>query len=171
MKLGDYEGAAANITAAMKLSDSPGLLAGRVAAYEAGGHTDLAAQDYTTVRAKIAKDPLMLNNLCWDQAVANVALKRALSDCDASLALRKDAPTYDSRGFVLYRLGRNADAVGAYDLALNANPKLAASLYGRGLAKIAMGDATGKADIEAALDISPFIARQFADMGIARPAS
>ena len=57
----------------------------------------------------------------------------------------------NSRGFVYLRLSRLDEAIADYDAALKLNPKMAASLYGRGLAKQKNGDqAGGDADIAAA---------------------
>ena len=53
------------------------------------------------------------------------------------------------------------------DEALGRNPKLASSLYGRGLAKLEKGDAAGgEADIAAAKAIQANIAEEFARYGV-----
>ena len=57
-----------------------------------------------------------LNDVCYGLAVENLFLDRALADCDASLKLKPGvAATLDSRGFVLMRLGRSAEALEAYN--------------------------------------------------------
>jgi tetratricopeptide (TPR) repeat protein len=95
-------------------------------------------------------------------------LERALAHCDASLKLRpNDAATLDSRGFVLMRLGRNAEAVAAYDAAVAANPKEYNSLYGRGVVESRLGRSTDSArDIAAATAIRPRVVEEFAQMGV-----
>ena len=61
-------------------------------------------------------------------------------------------------------------ALADYDAALQANPKNAFSLYGRGVAKRLQGDATGAdADIAAAEQTSPDIAEDFERYGVPAP--
>jgi tetratricopeptide (TPR) repeat protein len=58
-------------------------------------------------------------------------------------------------------------AAADYDAALKLDPKLAASLYGRGIAKQKKGDiAGGEADLVAAKAIDPKIAETFAGYGV-----
>ena len=58
------------------------------------------------------------------------------------------------------RLGELDNAIADYDAALKLNPKLAASLYGRGLAKLKKGDTGGgNADITAAKAIQGYCRR------------
>jgi tetratricopeptide (TPR) repeat protein len=170
MFLHDYSGAVVNLTAAAKLSDDSTTAANLIAAYEAAGQAEQAAKAYAVLRAKSAKDASALNGLCWAQATANVALTRALSDCDAAIALKKEAAYYDSRGMVLLRLGRNADAVAAYDRSLDMQPKQTASIYGRGLARLAMGAvAKGHADLQGARALGPGVTWQFENYGLPPP--
>jgi tetratricopeptide (TPR) repeat protein len=64
-------------------------------------------------------------------------------------------------------LSRLDDAVADYDEALKLNPKQAASLYGRGLAKFKKGDAGGsEADIAAAKAIQADVVEEFARYGV-----
>jgi len=65
----------------------------------------------------------------------------------------------DSRGFVYLKLGQFDNAIADYNAVLKLKPKLAISLYNRGLAKQKKGDsAGGDADIAAAKAIDPKIA-------------
>jgi tetratricopeptide (TPR) repeat protein len=74
----------------------------------------------------------------------------------------------DSKGLVLYQLGRYRDAVAAYDEALKISPKQAASLFVRGLAKQKLGDSAGGAsDIAAAKAINTNITSAFRGSDIA----
>jgi tetratricopeptide (TPR) repeat protein len=127
-----------------------------------------------------------LNERCWLRAKSNRDLQAALDDCDHALALRPyAAPTsatrigsiveswtdpeiLDSRGLVYLRLGRFRDAIRDYDAALDRNPVIATSLYGRGLAKLRLGEqAQGHADLAAAQKLDSGIARFFAGIGLA----
>jgi predicted aspartyl protease/tetratricopeptide (TPR) repeat protein len=109
-----------------------------------------------------------LNSVCYNLAVEGIYLERALADCDASLKSRPgDAATLDSRGFVLMRLGRNAEALDAYNTALAAQPKEFNSLYGRGLVEARLGRTDDSArDIRAALAGRPYLRQAFDDMGV-----
>jgi hypothetical protein len=64
-------------------------------------------------------------------------------------------------------MGQWGSAIDDYNEALQFNPKLASSLYGRGLAKLKKGDTTGgDADIAAAKAIEANIAADFARYGV-----
>lgn len=74
----------------------------------------------------------------------------------------------DRRALVYLRLGRFKDAIRDYDAALDRNPVIATSLYGRGLAKLRLGEqAQGEADLAAAQKLDSGIARLFAGVGLA----
>jgi TonB family protein len=131
------------------------------------GQTGLAQSDFTAAQAK-ATDVHALNTICWQMATAGVALVTALAACEAGLA---EDPDYyaiiDSRGFVLLRLGRLAEAIECYDSALKIRPTSASSLYGRGLAKLQQGaESAGRADIRAALALDAAIAERFDSYGL-----
>lgn len=126
-----------------------------------------------------------LNSLCWLRATGNRDLHEALDDCNRALDLRPhaDAETgtligrtlaseepdiLDSRALVYLRLGRLEDAVHNYDSALQINPRMPSSLYGRGLAELRMGEKDqGQDDLAAAAKIDSGIAQYFAKMGLA----
>ena len=93
----------------------------------------------------------MLNAKCWSRAVADRELEVARAACDRSLEMDRSAAALDSRGLLGLRQGRWREAWADYDAAVTANPSLAGSLYGRGLAALAMGrTAEGEADIRQA---------------------
>ena len=141
----------------------PALFVSRGEAAIALGRLDLAAQDFQTVRGAAAGDPTVLNDLCWTAALAGVMLDQALLDCEAALVLEPEsAAILDSKGRVLLQAGDPIGALAAYDAALARAPNLPASLYGRGLARLALGDSeAGEADKAAALAIYPGAAEDF----------
>lgn len=125
-----------------------------------------------------------LNSLCWLRAVANRDLHEALDDCDRALDLilhagdaefgtlirtgSADPDVLDSRGLVYLRLGKLNDAIHDYDAALRIDPKLATSLYGRGVAELRLSEkAQGQADLAAAGRLNGNVAQRFARMGLA----
>lgn len=127
-----------------------------------------------------------LNSLCWLRATGNRDLHEALDDCNRALALRPhaadaelgtligrtiasdDPAVLDSRALVYLRLGRPEDAARDYASALQINPRMPTSLYGRGLAEFRLGEkAQGQDDLTAAQKLDSGIAQYFAKMGLA----
>jgi tetratricopeptide (TPR) repeat protein len=105
----------------------------------------------------------VLNAQCWTRAVANRELDRARIACDASLAVELQPAVLDSRGLVNLREGKWQAAWEDYDAAFAADPTLTVSLYGRGLAAIALGKVR---DGEADLRRSATAAAEFAGYGL-----
>lgn len=132
---------------------------------------DFAAAETALAKASAAAagDAVQLNRLCFGAAIANVLLEPALAACRASLALSNgDANALDSLGFVLLRLNRYAEAISAYNSALEALPNLPEPRYGRGLAQLRLGQsAAGNADLKAALANAPMLAARFKGYGLA----
>jgi tetratricopeptide (TPR) repeat protein len=65
------------------------------------------------------------------------------------------------------KMGQWDSAIDDYSSALRLDPKLASSLYGRGLAKLKKGDTTdGNADIAEAKAIEANIVEDFARYGV-----
>jgi tetratricopeptide (TPR) repeat protein len=137
-------------------------------AYAATKHAAEAVRDFDAARKSVATDAPTLNNMCWAKAKLNVALDAALADCDAAVKLwPKESNMADSRAFVLFRMGRFADALVGYDQALQLSPDKAASLYMRGIVKHRLGKAAeGDADIAAARAIDSNVDREFTDAGV-----
>jgi tetratricopeptide (TPR) repeat protein len=105
----------------------------------------------------------VLNAQCWTRAVANRELDRARIACDASLAIEVQPAVLDSRGLVNLREGKWQAAWEDYDAAFAADPTLTVSLYGRGLAALALGNSR---DGEADLRRSATAAAEFARYGL-----
>lgn len=122
---------------------------------------------------------------CSLRAAANQDLREALKDCDAALNVRQYAPeqtgtlitdsqigedpvVLDSRALVYLRLGNLNDAIHDYASALQINPGMPTSLYGRGVAELRLGEKTqGQADLAAAEKLDTGVAQRFAKMGVA----
>lgn len=107
-----------------------------------------ARADYALLRQAAIGDPTLLNNVCWSQATMGFDMEQALADCDAALEnLAEAAFVIDSRAMVLLHLGRYEEARAAYEAALAGQPNQVASMYGLGLARLALGDAGGREDV------------------------
>ncbi len=125
-----------------------------------------AARDFDTARAA-ATVPMALNNLCYDKVVANVALPRALAECDAAVAALPVPNILDSLGWARLRSGNARGAIEMFDRVLATTPDMANSLYGRAVAWRSVGDlAKARADRNAALAIDREIARRWEADGV-----
>lgn len=164
---GDYAASIETLQKLISMSDIPIWHMHLGAAYERTGQHQQAETEYALVREKAGQDASQLNGLCWQYATANVQLERALKDCDAALALKRETHTLDSRGFVLLRLKRYDEAIRAYDDAIALGPPPAESFYGRGLARLRKGQAeNGRGDLAHARSLSPGIDLEFAAYGL-----
>jgi tetratricopeptide (TPR) repeat protein len=125
-----------------------------------------ALADYDKAIELDPTDAEALDNRCWTRGLVG-KLEEARQDCEESLRLRPNfANTYDSLGFVLFKLGRYRDSIAAYDSVLRIEPRNAYSLYGRGMAKLRAGDTPGgQADIAAAKAIKD-VATEMAGYGV-----
>jgi tetratricopeptide (TPR) repeat protein len=139
----------------------------RARVYIKKGQSDLAAQDFAALRKSSANNATALNTLCWSQATTGMFLDAALTDCDAALRLSPDHPAYlDSRAFVLLRLGRLDEAIAIYDTVL-AKQEIAASFYGRGIAKLRKGAKDeGAKDLAEARKLYEGVDKTFATYGV-----
>lgn len=99
-----------------------------------------------------ARLPAALNERCWRRGMWNREVEKAEADCKRSLRLApKQSATLDSLGWVELRLNHLDKSVEAFNSALQQQPKLASSLYGRGIAEKRLGKAAAAdADIAAA---------------------
>lgn len=105
-----------------------------------------ARSDFAAMRDIGAGDPVMLNNVCWAQALEAFDLEQALVDCDAALSAG-EAAFIDSRAMVLLQMGRYDEARADYERALAAAPDQTSSIYGLGLTRLALGDQGGRDDL------------------------
>ena len=102
---------------------------------------------------------MTLRERCWARLELGVDLDKALDDCDAAVDVApKNALFLSDRAWVYLRLGKPKKAVSDFDRALALSPRRTWSMYGRGLAKLALGDtAQGEADLAAARKEQPGI--------------
>ena len=145
---------------------------GRANAYYQAGDLDRAISDATQALTLKPNNPVALNERCWIRAASGRDLSAALADCNAAVTLTSGAAEMlDSRGLVELKLKDDRAAVADYDASLKANASVrdlrASSLYGRGLARIALGDhGGGQADLAAAEALAPDVGRTYAKLGL-----
>jgi tetratricopeptide (TPR) repeat protein len=115
------------------------------------------------------EQPASLAGACWARAVLNRELTRAATECDRALELvPDDGNAYNSRGFVRFRQGQHADAIADYDYSLELAAEVASSYYIRGLAKRALGNASGDEDVARALALDAAIVERYVEFGVAQ---
>ncbi len=112
------------------------------------GDHDGAIADADAAAQILPTHPDVLNAQCWSRAVAYRDLDTARLACDISLSVKETPGTFDSRGLLGLREGRWREAYEDYHAAFTRDPRMTLSLYGRGLAALALGlTAQGEADI------------------------
>lgn len=168
ISLGRIDDALADLDEALRMNplDADTIAAKATALRRAGRTKEALALDDAALKDE--RTPARLNSACWDRAVANLELPRAEADCaEAVKAAPEKASYWDSYALVALRDGRFDEALRRYDQALGRNPKLAGSLYGRGLTKLKKGDeAGGRADIAAALALTPTAGEALNEAGL-----
>jgi tetratricopeptide (TPR) repeat protein len=130
---------------------------------------DDAIADYDRAIKLNPNYAIAYSNRCWARVLANKQLQEALSDCDKALSLLSqpdNVRALDNLGYVYLRFDRFDDAIANFNAAIEIDPTFAASLYGRGLAKLKKNDRDGaRADMAAAAMIRPTIAEELASYG------
>lgn len=168
----DLAGAAADVAAARPLAPSGSMQSFAIAQlYVAIGQPAEALpllDDWIRMHRDDATLGNALNARCWGRALANQSLKGALHDCREAIKRDGDRPAYlDSLGLVYLRMGNDAEAIQAYQLALVHLPKSAWTHYGLGLAEAHSGKAgAGEAEIAVARTLDKTIDAQVARYGL-----
>ena len=168
----DDKGALEDFNAALALSpDNPDVLIRRGDAQVRLRRFDDAVQSYSRAIALDRRSPLAYEKLCRVETLLARDLAAARADCDRALELAPrgaagTASLLQTRGLLFLKLGMPTLAVTAYDEVLALDPNDALALYGRGVARLRLGDAAGAGDKQAAEAIDPEVAAQFSAYGI-----
>lgn len=137
----------------------------------AAGHPEAALAYYDSNILKHPEDKSLPNAACWARAAHGLDLKNVLAICNAAVAADKEGYTLVHRGKAELQLGLYADALRDFNEALGdkkfrSHPMLVDAVFGRGIARLRLGDPGGRTDIEAAIGANKRIAVSFADIGI-----
>lgn len=166
---GRYDQAIADLDESIKAdSDNPVAYYNRGYAWFAKHEYDKALADYDRA---IRLEPDMgraYNNRCLIRAITGKDLVAGLQDCDTAQKLMPlNLDVRDTRGFIYLKLGDLRLAVKEYNDALDVDPNRPLALYGRGIARIMIGETReGEGDKAAALTLDPEVAQQFAPFGL-----
>jgi tetratricopeptide (TPR) repeat protein len=138
------------------------------------GEAYLAELDELNARlAQTPTDAGLLNNRCWLRAINDMDIQLALADCNAAILSDPDnAAALDSRGLVHLKLRDYAASLQDYEAALAREGERGHFLYGRGLARIGLGQAAeGQADLAEAERLEPGVAQLYRSYGALQPAT
>lgn len=166
---GKYDQAIGDLDEAIKADpDNPVAYYNRGYAHFAKHEYDKALADYD---AAIKLEPgmgLAYNNRCLIRAITGKDLVAGLQDCDTAQKLMPlNIDVRITRGFIDLKLGDPRLAVKEYNDALDIDPNRPLALYGRGIARIMIGETReGEGDKAAALTLDPEVADQFAIYGL-----
>jgi len=144
---------------------APALLMLAELTYEEG-QVDTALGYYDRAVKADPENGMALNNRCYLEAEIG-RLDEALKDCEASIAIEANEINLDSRGFVHLKRGDFPAALADFEAALVKDAKLPSSLYGRGIARLRLGQtAEGQADLAAATALDAEIAAFYDKNGL-----
>ncbi len=169
LKLGHTQEALADLEEAWRINPRDSYtVSARVRALRAAGRADEAIALWDPLTTGRATSSMALNARCWERAINNRDLPKAEADCAAAVQLDPKVGAYwDSYALVALRGGRLDDALRRYDQALTLSPKLAPSLYARGITRLRAGDKDhGQADIAAAKALDPAVDEELTAAGV-----
>jgi tetratricopeptide (TPR) repeat protein len=169
---GNLDGARADFAAAE--ASAPGryeLQLVESQAYADTGRYPLALQLLNTWIAAHPDDErryTALMSRCLMRGMLGQELEAALADCNhARRELSSNSAVLFDRGIVELRLKQYDKAISDFTDTIKLQPRLARAYYARGVARVAKGDKTGgDADLKAALDMEPRVARIFRDVDL-----
>jgi len=139
-------------------------------AYELTGDSTLKLADFKYGMGQVdgnIQGWTMLREKCANAALIDL-LDSALAACNDSIDRHPhDFISVGNRGLIYLKKGQWNLAIADYNSALNSNPETSYLLYGRGIAKRAIGDrAGGDADMAAGVRLEPDIANIMARWGV-----
>jgi len=132
------------------------------------GEHDRAFADVSRAIELDGRDFRLYGQRCWIRAVQVRELDTALADCTKALdGNPEDWNSFNSRGFVQFRMGKFKEAIADYDAAIAGDPSVASSYLIRGMAKRALADNAGAdADIAEARSKDAGVADRYAGYGV-----
>lgn len=131
------------------------------------GEYTAARRDFGVAIQLSPRDFRGYSGRCRARAIADTQLSEALRDCNEAIALSaRSQPAYANRGLVYLRMNNPAQALASYEMSVSLG-QTPEAVYGRGLAKLKMGDeAGGRADLASAVALNEDIAEEFEGYGL-----
>ena len=166
---GDYLRAITDLDEAVRLDPrNVKAFQNRALSYQFQGDYARAVADFDSAIELAPQDPEILNGRCWARVLWGRELEAALRDCNESLRIRpRDANTLNSRAAVHFLLRDFQNAALDYDASFGLQPRMAGSLYGRGAARLRMGQtSTGEGDLSEAASLDATVAARYAAFGV-----
>lgn len=136
----------------------------------AGDPTNMLKIADENVRAH-PEDPSLRNAQCYVRSAHGFDREHVLEICDAAVAAFHMPYTLVHRGKAELSLGLYDKALADFEEALNdpsfrRHPFIVDALFGRGIARVRMGDVKGQDDIALSSNARPSVIDDFADAGI-----
>ena len=129
------------------------------------GKFSAAAGQFRKALAMAPQRAAYWNGLCWALAGNGQRLGEALDTCNRALSLMPGAAgTLNSRAMVYLRMKRFPLAIADYSVSLNVQSEQASALFGRGLARLNLGEMEGASDIVEARHRDPDVDGLFVQM-------
>lgn len=131
------------------------------------GHFVEAAAQFRRALSLAPERASYWNGLCWSLAGEGRQLPVALDSCNRALALAPGAAgILNSRAMVYLRLRRFSPAVADYAASLKVQSDQASAWFGRGFARLSLGEKEGGLDIAEARRRDPGVDSLFVQMGV-----
>ena len=131
------------------------------------GHFPEAATQFRRALSLAPERASYWNGLCWSLAGEGRQLPAALDSCNRALALAPGAAgILNSRAMVYLRLHRFPLAVADYSASLKVQSDQASAWFGRGFARLSLGEKEGSRDIVEARRRDPGVDSLFVQMGV-----
>lgn len=137
----------------------------------AAGHPEAMRADSEASIAAHPEDKTLLNAACWVRGARGVDLEHAMPYCDGAVAAGRPSYALANRGLVELQLGNFGAALHDYNDALADKNYIkdaycAHAIYGRGIARLRLGDAGGADDLKYARSLSYSAPEEFEGVGL-----
>jgi hypothetical protein len=118
------------------------------------------------------EDKTLANMSCWARAARGFDIQNAMPFCDAAVANGRPGYALLNRGKLELQLGQFREALRDFNEALGKKESiqqvgLTDAAFGRGMARLRLGDDGGRKDIDLAIEANPSVLATFADFGMA----
>ncbi len=120
------------------------------------------------------EDKSLANMSCFARGRYGFDIEDAMPYCDAAVANGRPGYALVNRGRVNLALGHNEAALADFNEALGRKDfeshfMIVDAAYGRGVARVRLGDGGGVEDIKAAIRARPTVVNDFEDGGVEKP--